>query len=107
MERAFAAVSDPRRRDILRLLTHGERSAGQVAEKFPDVTRSAVSQHLSVLKDAGLVELRRDGTHRFYRASRRGIEELRRYLDSFWEQQLDNLKRAAAREETTRRGKRK
>lgn len=103
MDVALKAIANPHRREILRLVGIGELSAGEIAERF-DVTRPAVSQHLSVLKEAGLVEERRDGTRRLYRANPNGLVELRDYLDQFWGARLDALKREAEREEE-RRGK--
>lgn len=103
MDVALKAIANPHRREILRLVGLGELSAGEIAERF-DVTRPAVSQHLSVLKEAGLVDERRDGTRRLYRANPNGLVELRDYLDQFWGERLNALKREAEREEE-RRGK--
>jgi DNA-binding transcriptional ArsR family regulator len=69
---AVRVVAEPRRRDILRLVWDAERSAGEIAAHF-DVTFGAISQHLSVLREAGLVAVRRDGTRRFYRADREAL----------------------------------
>lgn len=80
LDETFRALAEPRRRAILRLVSGRELPAGQIAEAF-EVTRSAVSQHLQVLKDAGLVAERREGTRRFYRARREGLDELRAFLD--------------------------
>jgi DNA-binding transcriptional ArsR family regulator len=100
------AIADPRRRDILRLVRRNEVSAGDIARHF-DVSRPAISQHLTVLKNAGLLAERRDGTRRFYRARPEGLEELRSYLDGFWDATLLDLKRVAeAAEETNTRRKR-
>jgi len=101
MDAALKAIANPHRREILRLVGVGELSAGEIAERF-DVTRPAVSQHLSVLKEAGLVDERRDGTRRLYRANPNGLVELRDYLDRFWGDRLDALKREAEREEEQR-----
>jgi DNA-binding transcriptional ArsR family regulator len=98
---ALKAIANPHRREILRLVGIGELSAGEIAERF-DVTRPAVSQHLSVLKEAGLVDERRDGTRRLYRANPNGLVELRDYLDQFWGDRLDALKLQAEREEEQR-----
>jgi DNA-binding transcriptional ArsR family regulator len=68
LDEVFGALADPTRREILRILKEGERSTGALAESFP-VTRPAVSRHLRVLADAGLVERRRDGRHQFYRVA--------------------------------------
>ncbi len=98
MEVALKAIAEPRRRHILSLVRDGELSAGQIAAHFA-VTRPAVSQHLTVLKQAGLVSERRDGTRRLYRARPEGLVELQSFLASFWEQRLTALKRAAEREQ--------
>jgi DNA-binding transcriptional ArsR family regulator len=78
-----------------------ELAAGEIASHF-EVTRPAISQHLTVLKNAGLVSERRDGTRRIYRARPEGLAELRAYLEGFWEERLEDLKSAAEKEQ--RRG---
>jgi DNA-binding transcriptional ArsR family regulator len=98
MEAALKAIAEPRRRAILRLVSDTELSAGSIAMHF-DVTRPAVSQHLSVLKEAGLVTERRNGTRRLYRARPEGLLEVRAFLDEFWSDRLETLKREAEREE--------
>lgn len=80
---ALRALSEPRRRAILRLVSAQERTAGEIAAEF-DVTRPAISQHLSVLKEAGLVSERRDGARRLYLAKRDGLRALRALLDDLW-----------------------
>src|SRR5204862_8190735 len=95
---AWKALAGPRSRQILPLVRDGEVSAGEIAEHF-DVTRPAVSQHLTVLKEAGLVDERRNGTRRLYRARPEGLAELKDFLEEFWEERLDALKREAEREE--------
>jgi DNA-binding transcriptional ArsR family regulator len=102
MEAALRAIAEPRRRQILRLVRDAEMSAGEIASHF-DVTRSAVSQHLRVLKDAGLLLERRNGTRRIYRIRPEGLAELREFIDGLWEIKLAALKRAAEAEE--RRGR--
>jgi len=102
MEAALRAIAEPRRREILRLVRDAEMSAGEIASHF-DVTRSAVSQHLRVLKDAGLLLERRNGTRRIYRIRPEGLAELREFIDGLWEIKLAALKRAAEAEE--RRGR--
>jgi len=82
------ALAEPRRREILRLVAHDELAAGEIAAAF-DVTRTAVSQHLTVLRTAGLVVERRDGTRRLYRARPEGIAGLRQFLDEMWASSLD------------------
>jgi DNA-binding transcriptional ArsR family regulator len=98
MDTALKAIAEPRRREILRLVATNELTAGEIAAHF-EVTRPAVSQHLTVLKDAGLLVERRLGTRRLYRARPEGLAELRRYLDAFWEDQLEVLKREAEQAE--------
>ncbi|HYX85556.1 MAG TPA: metalloregulator ArsR/SmtB family transcription factor [Gaiellales bacterium] len=103
MEAALKAIAAPRRRRILTLVRDGELSAGEIAAHF-DVTRPAVSQHLSVLKEAGLVSERRNGTRRLYRARPEGLVELKEFLEEFWDERLSALKREAEREEEKKRG---
>ena len=98
MEAALKAIAGPRRRQILTLVRDGELSAGEIAGHF-DITRPAVSQHLNVLKEAGLVNERRNGTRRLYRARPEGLVELREFLQGFWDVRLDTLKREAQKEE--------
>jgi DNA-binding transcriptional ArsR family regulator len=83
VDEAFKALVEPRRRAILRLVATDELAAGEIAAAF-SVTRSAVSQHLSVLKEAGLVAERRAGTRRLYRARPEGLAAVRQYLDDMW-----------------------
>jgi DNA-binding transcriptional ArsR family regulator len=98
MQTVVHAISEPRRRQILRLVRDRELSAGEIAARF-DVTRPTISQHLTVLKDAGLVSERREGTRRLYRARPEGLVELLSFLDGFWEDSLERLKLAAEQEE--------
>ena len=98
MEAVAHAIAAPRRRAILRLVRDGELSAGEIAAHF-DVTRPAVSQHLRVLKDAELLVERRDGTRRMYRARPQGLAELREFVEAFWDDGLERLKREAELEE--------
>ena len=102
MDLALKALAEPRRRDILRLVWDRELAAGDVAAHF-DVTRPAISQHLGVLREAGLVSERRDGTRRLYRARRDGLEELRRFIDSYWTSGLERLRDVAEAAERTKR----
>ena len=104
MEAALKAIAAPRRRQILTLVRDGELSAGEIASHF-DVTRPAVSQHLNVLKEAGLVNERRNGTRRLYRARPEGLLELRAFLEELWGERLEALKREAEREERKQHGK--
>jgi DNA-binding transcriptional ArsR family regulator len=104
VEAALKAIAAPRRRQILRLVRDDEHSAGQIASNF-DVTRPAVSQHLNVLKEAGLVSERRNGTRRLYRARPEGLAELRDFLEEFWDVRLEALKREAEKEERKKHGR--
>jgi DNA-binding transcriptional ArsR family regulator len=101
MEDAIRALAEPRRREILRLVWDAERPAGEIAGHF-DVTRPAISQHLRVLREAGLVSERREGAMRLYRARPEKVAEVRAFLDRFWEEGLTSLKREAEREERKR-----
>ena len=103
MEAALKAIAGPRRRQILTLVRDGELSAGEIAAHF-DVTRPAVSQHLNVLKEAGLVTERRNGTRRLYRARPEGLAQLKAFLEEFWDERLDALKAEAEREEAEEHG---
>src|ERR1051326_4131148 len=104
VEAALKAIAAPRRRQILTLVRDGELSAGEIAANF-DVTRPAVSQHLNVLKEAGLVSERRNGTKRLYRARPEGLTELKAFLEGFWDERLQALKREAELEERSKRGR--
>ena len=86
--RVFAALGDGTRRSVLRLLRDGERTVAEVTAALP-VTQSAVSQHLRVLKDAGLVTDRASGTRRYYRVDPGGLSAVRAFVDSFWDDVLD------------------
>jgi DNA-binding transcriptional ArsR family regulator len=96
MEQTLRAIADPGRRRILVLVRDHERSAGEIAAQF-DVSWPAVSQHLRVLRQAGLVSERRQGTKRFYRARPEGLREVRAFLDGFWDERLVNLKQEVER----------
>ncbi len=96
-DEALRALAEPRRRAILRLVARDELAAGEIAAAF-DVTRTAVSQHLTVLKRAGLLAERRDGTRRLYRARPEGLAGLRRFLDDMWGEALDVARRLAEAE---------
>ncbi len=105
MSALLRAVSTPRRREILRLVWEQERSAGAIHRAFGDVTFGAVSQHLRVLQDAGLLQGRSEGRHRYYRARREELGVLREWLESMWDSGLDRLA-LAAELEAARRGPR-
>ena len=94
LDLAVRAIAQPRRREILRLIQYGELPAGQIASRF-DVTRPAISQHLKVLAEAGLVNARKEGTQILYRARPEGLSELREYLEGFWDEGLRLLKEVA------------
>ena len=88
---AFTALADPTRRQIFERLAQRMRSVGELADGLP-VTRPAVSQHLKVLAQAGLVTHERDGARRVYRIDPRGLEMMRAYLDRFWDRALAAFK---------------
>jgi DNA-binding transcriptional ArsR family regulator len=90
----FGALGDPTRRAILERLRGGPLAVGEIARDLP-VSRPAVSQHLRVLKEAGLVSERREGTRRLYSLDANGLVGLRDYLDTFWSQALAAFKAAA------------
>lgn len=91
---ALRALAEPRRRAILRLVAREELAAGEIAAAF-DVTRTAVSQHLTVLKNAGLLAERRAGTRRLYRARPDRLDGLRRFLDEMWASSLEAFRQLA------------
>jgi DNA-binding transcriptional ArsR family regulator len=96
-ERVLDALGDPTRRLVFARLKGRARSVGEIATGMR-VSRSAVSQHLKVLKDARLVSARAEGTRRVYAVDRRGVEAVRDWLDGFWDGALDAFKMAAERE---------
>ena len=95
---ALRALVEPRRQQILELLAGRELAAGEIAGHF-DISRPAVSQHLQVLRAAGLVTERRFGTRRLYQARPEGLAELRTFIERFWDDALLRLKDAAEAEE--------
>jgi DNA-binding transcriptional ArsR family regulator len=95
MDVALKAIADPKRREILRLVWAEELPATDIASHFGDVTRSAISQHLSVLRQANLICERREGTRRLYLANVDEMARLRTFLDQYWSGGLDRLKTAA------------
>ena len=107
MDEALRALAEPRRRAILRLVAHRELAAGEIAGHF-DVTRTAVSQHLTVLKNAGLLAERKVATRRLYRACPEGLAGLRQFLDQMWASSLEVARdlveadRAAGTDDRTR-----
>jgi DNA-binding transcriptional ArsR family regulator len=104
MDAALRAIAEPRRREILRLVWDAERSSGEIAGHF-DITGPAVSQHLKVLREAGLVNERRDGTRHLFSANRDGLHELRDQLAWMWDDGLADLKRAAEAEARKKRAR--
>jgi DNA-binding transcriptional ArsR family regulator len=92
MDALLRAIADSRRRDIIRLTWARELAAAEIADYFPDVTRSAISQHLTVLRHTGLLHERREGTRRLYSVNRGEIVKLRAFLDSFWSDSLEQLR---------------
>ena len=99
---AFAALASPRRREILRLVWRGPQAAGDIHRALGDVTFGAVSQHLRVLSDAGLVDCTRQGRSRLYAARRDALGPLRRWLEAEWDHALYQLKLRAELEEARR-----
>lgn len=87
----WAALADPTRRTIFELVLTRPRAVGELAEVLP-ITRPAVSQHLKLLKTAGLVLDRAEGTRRIYQANPDGLRDLRTQLDRFWNEALANFK---------------
>ncbi|HEY3735290.1 MAG TPA: metalloregulator ArsR/SmtB family transcription factor [Streptosporangiaceae bacterium] len=90
MHDLVAAVAEPNRRRLLQLLGNGERTVTQLAGNFT-VSRSAISQHLGVLAEAGLVTSRREGRFQYYRLDPHGMAALRAELESFWTRELDQI----------------
>jgi len=103
MQATLRAVSTPRRREILRLVWDRELSAGEIASHFEDVSWAAVSQHLRVLREAGLLRERRMGNHRLYRADRGALGPLRAVLKALWLQDIDRLRTLAEAEHRRKR----
>ena len=103
MDAALKALAEPRRRAILRLVWSQELPATDIADQFRDVSRPAISQHLSVLKEASLVTERRDGTRRLYRANVQTMSELVAFLDDCWTSGLERLRDVAETAETDKR----
>jgi DNA-binding transcriptional ArsR family regulator len=103
VDQVLHAIAEPHRRAILVMLQDQELPAQDIAGQFPDVTRQAISQHLALLAETGLVTMRRQGTRRLYRTRPEGLADVRRFLDGFWDEQLAALKR---RVESDTRGER-
>ena len=94
VETVLKAIAEPRRQEILRLIWRQERAAGDVAAQF-DISRPAISKHLRILREAGLLAERRVGTQRLYRARPERLADARRFLESFWDEGLAAIKRSA------------
>lgn len=88
IDHVLQAIAEPHRREILLLLQSAELSASEIAAHFTDISRQAISQHLALLTETGLLSMHREGTRRLYRTRPEGLEELRRFLDGFWDEQL-------------------
>jgi len=95
VDTAFRALAEPRRREILKHVWSYELPASEIAARFGDVTRSAISQHLGVLRDAELITERREGVRRLYRANHHQMELVRRSLEEYWGGSLDRLRSLA------------
>jgi DNA-binding transcriptional ArsR family regulator len=104
VDEALRAVADPTRRAILLLVRDGEAPAGDIARHFPQISRPAVSQHLRVLTQAGLLHVRRDGNRRLYRLRPEGLAEPAGFLQQLWADRLGRLKRAAEQEQQAHPG---
>ena len=98
MQAVLDAIVEPKRREILRLVKDEEMTAGAIAARFPHVARPTVSEHLRVLRQAGLLVERRAGTQRLYRTRVEGFAAMRAFLDEFWDVRLHRLKVQAERE---------
>jgi DNA-binding transcriptional ArsR family regulator len=96
-------LGEPQRIAILRLVRERELPAGEIATHFK-ITRQAISQHLRLLTNAGLLKLRRDGTKRLYRVQKEAFGELQTFLDVFWNDRLSTLKRQIEKEKGSKRG---
>ena len=107
MQAALQAIHEPRRREILHLVSRRELPAGEIHRAFGDVTFGAISQHLRVLADAGLVVMRKDGRRRLYRAQLEPLGPLRAWLETMWSRALDDLTTLAEAEEHAARSTRK
>ena len=107
MQAALAAIQEPRRREILHLVARHELAAGEIHRAVGDVTFGAISQHLRVLAEAGLVVMRKDGRHRRYRARLEPLGPLRAWLEAMWDRSLADLAQLAeADERAARKGTR-
>lgn len=103
MINSLQAIAEPTRFAILQLVHKSEMSAGDIAGNFMAITRPAVSQHIGILKKAGLITERRIGTRRIYRLNPEGFGLIKTLLENFWEPRLEKLKIAAEKEERKKR----
>ncbi len=94
MDTVLRAIAEPNRRKILEMVRETELSAGDIARAF-DVSRPAISQHLKILEQAGLLSVRKDGTRRLYRSRPQAVADVKAFIDSYWQDGLDRLKDAA------------
>lgn len=101
VDKVISAIAEPRRREILELVRDTELTSTSIASHF-HISAPAISQHLKVLEEAGLVIMRKSGTKRYYRIRRDGLDELKRYIDHFWDDALLRLKEEAEAEERRR-----
>jgi DNA-binding transcriptional ArsR family regulator len=99
MDTLLKTLGEPKRCEIVRLVWSEERAAADIAAHFPTVTRSAISQHLGVLRRSGLVKERREGTRRLYSVDHQEVVRLRDFLDSFWTNSLEKLRDLAESKE--------
>jgi len=105
VETLLKSLGEPKRCEIVRLIWSEELPAAEIATHFPDVTRSAISQHLGVLRNAGLVVERRDGVRRLYTANQAEMGRIREFLDSFWTDSLHRLRELAESSERAKENK--
>lgn len=102
----FSAVADPKRRAMLDLLVKRERSVGELVSAFPDISQPAVSKHLRILKDAGLVDMRVQAQQRIYTLQPKGLAELEAWIAKykvFWSDSLDALEQHLSEKKGTKR----
>ena len=102
LDAVASALADRTRRGLLQLVRRDELAAGTLAAAFPTISRPAVSQHLRVLHDAGLVSIRPEGNRRLYRARAEALAPVSRFIDEMWVDRLQRLKQAAEENEPSR-----